>query len=185
MRPTASHHIKVITQNETIFPGKLGTVWKKLMGKTLNSKLKFTKRHLSALLLMKLKLRNQGTNEVESFVKNIGNDRMKKEMRKKIMSVKIEDVKIEESKFRKEYEGRIEYMRKKLGHMVGVVEEFRRILQEEVTLLWEEGQKKMKKKIEWLLKKWKNVQPEVEEEHRGILVSDEKLKGKYGETQSL
>ena len=48
MRPTASHRVKNITNNETIFPGKLGTVWKRIMSNIINTKLKFTKKHISA-----------------------------------------------------------------------------------------------------------------------------------------
>ena len=183
MRPTASHHIKVITQNVTIFPGKLGTVWKKLMSNIVNLKLKFTKRRLTVLLLEKLRRKNQGTNEVENFVKNIGNNKMKKEMRRKIMGVKIEDARIEENEFRETFEKRFSYLKRKLGNMVEVVDRFKRILQEETVLLWEEKKKKMKKKISWLLRKWKNIGPEVQEEYEGVLVSDEKLKEKYGETE--
>ena len=117
MRPTASHRVKNITNNETIFPGKLGTVWKRIMSNIINTKLKFTKKHISVLLLSKLRRKNQGTNDVEHFVKHMGNPKMKNLMRRRMMKTKIEDAKLEESRLRSEYDRGIKYLKRKLGHL--------------------------------------------------------------------
>ena len=68
MRPTASHNIRLVTENVPISPAEKG-VWTKIMMKTANLKIKMTRKMSKLLLLQKLRKRGIGVNEVEEYAR--------------------------------------------------------------------------------------------------------------------
>ena len=71
MRPSAVHAINKITYNVT--PSYEGVLWNKVFKECLEWKLRVTRLHANKILLSKLKHKDQGTNEVENFVKRVKN----------------------------------------------------------------------------------------------------------------
>ena len=180
MRPSASHKISALTFNATTVTPDVG-LWKKIMFQCVNLKLKITKCHSQALLLSKLRQKNQGTNEVENYVRNMRNDQLRSKIRRSILMHKISDAKTMESVNRKKFESKMAYLSRRWGHYSYVLGGFREIMQEEVELEWNKLKDKNQRKISHLVSKWKKGSTEKVGEWRNILISDEKLKEQFEE----
>ena len=180
MRPVASHDLRtLITSNVTVSqPG--AELWKKVMGITIENKIKLTKNHLTVLLLTKLRERDQGTNEVEHFVKMMKSRRVQTNLRRSIMKYKIEDATSNKIKAEDRFRRSFEFIKRKVGGNSQILDEFRKIMQSEVESVWEEGRVKNKSKISFLIQKWKKDNDRnVDKEWRDILISEEKLREKF------
>ena len=91
----ASHSIILLTSNVTASPREV-EMWNKAMIETVNLKLKYTSGHSTVLLLSKLRKLNQGTNEIEFYIRNMRNNVLKTRVRRSILTHKINDAKRQE-----------------------------------------------------------------------------------------
>ena len=88
MRPRTCHNLSSIMLNVTV--SHETDLWKNLLVKCLNSKIKFQRRVLTVHLLRKLKEANVGTNDVEHYLKRQKlNDHWKSVKRRAMMQAKI------------------------------------------------------------------------------------------------
>ena len=181
MRPTASHALRLMTsENATIFPGKMGYTWNKILKDATNSKIKMTKNVLTTLRLKKLREMNQGTNDVESYCSNISDENYRSKTRKMLMRLKIEDACRVENRSREEVKRRNTYIKRKIGHLE-VFSQYKTIVQRETEHTWDLGKEKTKQKLIHLAQKYQNKPPVSQEKFRGILISDTLINEKFGE----
>ena len=153
------------------------------MTNAINLKIKFTKKHSTVLLLLKLRQHNQGTNEIESFVRNIQNLKTRKNMKRAIMKTKIQDARHEEMETRRKFKKELDYIKRKIGTNTEFYYRFNSLMQEEVEFNWREQKEKRRKKVKHLIKKWKNVRPTVPETYRGVTISTEALEEIFDEEE--
>ena len=178
MVPTASHAISLLTEGAPVSDVEAG-VWTKIMKKTVQMKIKVTNATVKVLTLRKLCDKGIGTTTVEEFVRrevNSENRREQVRVVKKIMMTKIVDAKREEEKARNDFQNIMKYLLKRWGQNVNIMARMKTIMQMEVRRTWEERKKAMKKKIDFLEKKWKRKrQHPNEEEWQGIRYGDQYL----------
>ena len=179
MRPRASHKIFLLTQSATNLPVRMGEMWKKIMTEAINLKIKFTQKHQTALLLKKLRRKNQGTNDIEYYIRNIKNISTKKRIRRSILSAKIQDACYSEQRAREKFKRKLEYLKRRIGQDRELYDSFNNIMQEEVEAVWKKGLEKGKKKISHLIEKWRSKRPKVPGEYKGVLISTEELEKKF------
>ena len=154
MRPSTSHRIKTLTSNVTVSPAEL-SLWNKLMGLTLNSKVKVTKRVLTVNLLKTLKEKNIGTNEIEHHLKNKSwNNHWSSKMRKCMLNVKIDHANVELSKARSIFSRQYKHLIGRWGHNTVISSRFKQLMQNEVEYYWESGKTKNNEKVKHLKEKW-------------------------------
>ena len=182
MHPTVSHRIQSITRNVVISQWE-STLWTKLMKNVINSKIKVTQKHLTSILLERLKFRGVGTNEVEHFLKG-SRPGSRDVMLKNIMKAKLIDSKREESKARHMHNSQLSYVQRRWGHNTLAMAAFKNAMQTEVNRVWEEGMEKMKEKVKHLTEKWTTSRKEkVSDKWREIAIGDDDLKNIYGEVE--
>ena len=89
-------------------------LWNKIMGQTLKFKIRLTKKHLTTLLLKKLKQNGLGTPGISKYLKfevrEQENDQRSK-IRRKLLSFKIGNATSEESSARKAFMKKMDYHR--------------------------------------------------------------------------
>ena len=111
MRPSAVHAINKITYNVT--PSYEGVLWNKVFKECLEWKLRVTRLHANKIMLTKLKHKDQGTNEVENFVKRVKNHDTKSKIQKAILKHKISDAEKEEYKARRILNNKLSYINRR------------------------------------------------------------------------
>ena len=183
MRRTTSHKLSFLMYNQRANSPMEAQVWNKIAKWVFNLKIKMTKRILTVRLLQKLKDRKTGTNDVKHFCKNIKRKYARNKMRNTMMSNKIKDAKYWEAKTRKLFNSKYEYLVKRWGHNRAFMSQYNILLQEEIDFVWKTEQAKNLSKIDFLVNKWNRYNlntTEVKDEIEGILVSDDKLREKFG-----
>lgn len=104
------------------------------MKQAVNLKIKLTKRSFTTPLLLKLRSRNMGTNEVEEYAaqdmaKGRGDERGQKRNIRSLMKQKIAMAKANEVKARKEYHKKMDYVEKRWGDYKIVMRNFNGVMQ--------------------------------------------------------
>ena len=190
MRPSTSHRIKTLTSNVTVSPAEL-SLWNKLMGLTINSKVKVTKRVLTVNLLKTLKEKNIGTNEIEHHLKNKSwNNHWSSKMRKCMLNVKIDHANVELSKARSIFSRQYKHLIGRWGHNNVISSRFKQLMQNEVEYYWESGKAKNNEKVKHLKEKWnlyfdnKYKKANVDT-WKDIAISDKALKESLGEKETV
>ena len=161
-------------------------LWKNLLVKCLNSKIKFQRRVLTVHLLRKLKEANVGTNDVEHYLKRQKlNDHWKSVKRRAMMQAKIKHALFEQEKSRAKYTQAEKYINRRWGQNQVVMGPFHKLMQEEIEYIWEKGSEKNKKKIENLTRRWKPAKQSKEtvETWEGIIIGDSALNERFGEVK--
>lgn len=151
MLPTASHTISTLTENVPISDQEAG-VWTTLMKKTIEAKLKMTKALTRVLTLKKLLKKGIGTDCVEKFTRrecsNGAEERVK--ILKRIMRTKVKDAEVEVEGARKEFKKKMSYIERRWGQNVAILAKMKEVMQMEVRRTWDEGRRKVKKKVDFL-----------------------------------
>ena len=115
-----------------------------------------------------------GTNEIELFLKNTGNDMIRSRIRRSILQHKISDAKINEQNIRSKYENKFQYLNQRWGHNSLIMGRFKQIMHQECQFTWKQLRSKSNQKISFLSNKWQQNKVKVDQ-WRDILISDEQL----------
>jgi len=157
MRPVACYIISMLTVTHCTEPNQSGML-KNLLKKVVNLKIVMTQKKLTTILLERLIRAEIGTNEVEQCSRRIqeGGGRMmeerKREMKRKQfvvreMNVKLKDAKVEKIKAENKAKKTEDYMKRRILQWPQLLQGVLKVMQEEVTLTWDDGKKKMIEKI--------------------------------------
>ena len=183
MLPTTSHTISNLTENVPISAQEAG-VWTKLMKKTIEAKIKMTKFTMTVLTLKKLYSKSLGTDCVEKFLKKECNEKDGKERIKivrRIMMTKIKDAERNEGGAKREYRRLQDYLERRWGQNTIILAQMKELMQEEVRRIWKAGRDKLRKKVDFLERKWRRKRQDLrlnEKEWRGIRYGDRYLRRK-------
>ena len=112
-----------------------------------------TKRVLTTLLLRRLMRRNTGTNDIESFVRNIPRKFHRNQMRMRMLKTKLDDAIYQERKIRNLFTSRYEYLRRRWGNNRHFMTNFNLIMQAETRFVWETGRERVRSKVDNLCEK--------------------------------
>ena len=150
MRPFASHILNVLSRQLPLTgyvtaPQQGSGLWKKLMSRCIQSKIKVTKCQLTVLLFEKLKCQNQGTNEIEHYVKKMKNNKTRSNIRRSILGHKIRDAYAEKVRAVNDFNRNFRYLERKIGWNFNIFIQFKDVMQSEIENIWEQGRQKNKK----------------------------------------
>ena len=124
----------------------------------LCTNIKLTRRVLTKNVLKRIMNLNVGTNEVEKFAASVSKQNVRKGRNVKLinytMRTKVSDSEFDEKTVRQEFvQKSVEYSRLTIKGS-DVDKEFRRLMKNEVEMVWNEGKLKNKKKIMHLMSKY-------------------------------
>ena len=183
MRRNTSHRVSELIPLNAISPME-ASVWTKIAKFTLNLKIKMTKRVLTTLLLRRLMRRNTGTNDIESFVRNIPRKFHRKQMRMRMLKTKLDDAIYQERKIRNLFTSRYEYLRRRWGNNRHFMTNFNAIMQAETRFVWETGRERVRSKVDNLCEKWhEKSRARVPDMIEYVAISDHALETRFGPVQ--